>query len=226
MNEPTPYTGDVVIGGPSAVRRLPGVTIRKASVSEMDNNAYVITCQKTGAQLLVDAAANPDRLLRLLGEGSPTNRLDMIVTTHRHADHHRALSSVVAVTGARTAAGADDADHLPLAPDLRLRHGDVITVGELKFAVIALRGHTPGSVALALHEPENRDLVHIFTGDSLFPGGVGRTETPENFKSLYHDVTTRIFDVYHDAWVYPGHGADTTLATERPALGEWLERGW
>src|SRR5689334_15610133 len=97
------YAGDVTPGGPADVRSLPGLTIRKASVSSMDNNAYLLTCRATGAQLLVDAADDAPRLLALVSEGG--NGLDVVVTTHQHWDHTRALADVVAATGARTAAG-------------------------------------------------------------------------------------------------------------------------
>ena len=112
-------------------------------------------------------------------------RLDAVVTTHRHPDHHRALASVVAVTGAPSWPGADDADAIHEATDIpvsrRLHHGDVVTVGGLTLDVVELRGHTPGSVALAYREPAVR--VHLFTGDSLFPGGPGATRTPDDFAS-------------------------------------------
>jgi glyoxylase-like metal-dependent hydrolase (beta-lactamase superfamily II) len=218
------YTGDVQPGGPAAVRELAHATIRKLAVSEMANNVYLLTCRGTGAQLLVDAAEDPDACLALVRAGG--DRLDLVVTTHSHWDHHRALAQVVAATGARTAAGAEDADGLPVRPDRLLRHGDRIEVGALLLDVVHLRGHTPGSVALAYADPEGG--THLFTGDSLFPGGVGNTANPgQSFDSLIEDVTTRVFDVYDDdTWVYPGHGGDTTLGAERPHLQEWRDRGW
>ncbi len=221
---PDPYTGRVTPAGPSDVRELSALVIRKASVSEMDNNVYLLTCRATGAQLMIDAADDPRRCLALVAEG--TGRLDHIVTTHQHWDHTRALADVAAATGARTYAGADDADALPIAPDVRLEHGDTLAVGESSLSVIHLRGHTPGSVALAYRDPGGR--THLFTGDSLFPGGVGNTTRPgQDFDSLLADVTSRVFDVYDDdTWFYPGHGADSTLGSERPHLAEWRERGW
>lgn len=219
-----PYDGRVTSGGPSDVRVLDTATIRKCSVGAMDNNAYLITCATTGDQLLIDAADDAPRLRALIREGS--GRLNTIVTTHQHWDHVRALTELGADPQVLTAAGSDDAPALPLAPDRLLEHGDTVTVGALGLAVVHLRGHTPGSVALALTEPAGR--VHLFTGDSLFPGGVGNTKMPgQSFDSLYRDVTERVFDVYgDDTWVYPGHGGDTTLGAERPSLATWLERGW
>ena len=229
-----PYTGEVVRGGPSGVRELDELTIRKASVGPGDNNAYLLTCRGSGDQLLVDAAADPDRLLSLVREGSRSARLHRVVTTHGHRDHHGALESLVAVTGAEVAAGADDAGALPVPVTRRLRHGDVLPLGHLTLQVIALRGHTPGSVALAYREPLHAAAPgatpgrgHLFTGDSLFPGGPGATGSPDDFRSLMTDLENRVFSVLDDGtWVYPGHGADTTLGVERPHLPEWWARGW
>ena len=211
------------------VTALDGAELRKASVSEQDNIAYLLTCGTTGAQLLVDAADDAPALLSMIAHGSPGaegGRLDLVVTTHQHWDHHRALAAVVEQTGARTAAGEDDADALPVPVDDRLVHGDKVRVGELVLDVVHLRGHTPGSVALAWKD--GAGTVHLFTGDSLFPGGVGNTQQdPARFTSLLDDVKRRLFDVYPDSTVvYPGHGKGTTLGAERPHLGEWRQRGW
>jgi glyoxylase-like metal-dependent hydrolase (beta-lactamase superfamily II) len=219
------YTGDVVSGGPSDRRDLPLLTIRKASVGTMANNVYLLTCARTGAQLLVDAADDPPRIMSLLSEGG--GGLDVIVTTHQHWDHHRALEQVVASAKPETtAAGAADADALPVIPTRRLSHGDTVEFGEITLNVIHLRGHTPGSVALAYDDPQGHN--HLWTGDSLFPGGVGNVaKDPGRFASLLGDVRARIFDLYDDdTWIYPGHGSDTTLGAERPHLQEWRERGW
>ena len=219
------YTGDVLPGGPSDRRDLRLLVIRKASVGTMANNVYLLTCTRTGAQLLIDAADDPARIMSLVAEGG--DGLDVIVTTHQHWDHHRALAQVVESTQTRTtAAGAADADALPVPPSRRLSHGDTLEFGKITLDVIHLRGHTPGSVALAYDDPHGH--THIWTGDCLFPGGVGNVnKDPELFSCLLGDVQTRIFDVYDDdTWIYPGHVADTTLGAERPHLQEWARRGW
>ncbi len=223
-----PYTGDVTPGGPSDVRELPDAVLRKASVSAMDNNVYLLTDRATGEQLLVDAADDAPRVLALVAEGIPDGGtgLATVVTTHQHWDHHRALADVVRATGARTAAGRDDAPHLPVPPDVLLDQGDTVTVGALTLDVVHLRGHTPGSVALVLRSSDGS--THVFTGDSLFPGGVGNTqEDPARFTQLIDDVEERLFGTLSDdTWVYPGHGKDTTIGAERPHLPEWRARGW
>ncbi|HET8582540.1 MAG TPA: MBL fold metallo-hydrolase [Jatrophihabitans sp.] len=217
------YTGEVSVGGPMDVRRLPGLTIAKLAVGPMDNNAYLLRCTQTDEGLLIDAANEADRLRELVAfEGEPVSA---ILTTHRHADHWQALAATVDFAGAAVFAGVEDADELPVAVDERLQHGDEITVGDLSLSIIGLRGHTPGSIAVLYRDPEG--TPHLFTGDSLFPGGVGRTTSPEDFRSLIDDVTSRVFDVLpDDTWFYPGHGNDSTLGAERPHLSEWRDRGW
>lgn len=219
------YTGDVTPGGPTDIRELPHLTIRKMSVSPMHNNVYLLTCRATGDQLLIDAADDPQRCLALVAEGS--GRLDHLVTSHRHWDHTRALVDVVAATTPTTYAGAPDAQALPLPPDILLRHGDSLSFGQITLEVALVAGHTAGSVVLTYRDPEGH--AHCFTGDTLFPGGVGatRNDPSQSFDQLFHDVTTRIFDTHDDdTWIYPGHGGDTTLREERPHLEDWRARGW
>lgn len=218
------YTGHVN-PGTAARRTLPGVTIVKASVGPMDNNAYLVTCSETGETLLIDAANDAEVLLELIGEHAP--KLSLIVTSHQHFDHWQALEAVAAATGAPTAAHQIDAEPLPVKPDRLLAHGDTVQVGKLTFDVIHLRGHTPGSVALALDGPATGGVTQLFTGDCLFPGGVGKTWQEGDFTQLLIDVTSRVFEVYADSTVvYPGHGDDTLVGTERPHVDEWRERGW
>jgi glyoxylase-like metal-dependent hydrolase (beta-lactamase superfamily II) len=217
------YTGKVEVGGDMDVRRLPGLTIAKLAVGPMDNNAYLLRCTQTDEGLLIDAANEAARLRELIRFEGPA--VSAVLTTHQHADHWQALEEVVADADAAVYAGDEDADALPVAVDERLQHGDTISVGDATLEIIALRGHTPGSIAVLYRDPEGRP--HLFTGDSLFPGGVGKTMSPENFRSLVDDVEQRIFGTLpDDTWFYPGHGNDSTIGAERPHLGEWRERGW
>ncbi len=196
-------------------------TVTSVSVGPMDNNAYLLCCSGSGEQLLVDAAAEPDRLLELIGR----HPLGAVVTTHRHRDHWEALGRIVAATGAVTMAGAPDASALPVPIDRELEHGDTVAVGDLELGVIRLTGHTPGGIALSLRDADGR--AYLLTGDSLFPGGVGKTTSPADFTQLLDDVQGRLFDVFgDDTVVLPGHGAPTTLGAERPSLPEWRNRGW
>ncbi|MFF9642447.1 MBL fold metallo-hydrolase [Kitasatospora aureofaciens] len=215
------YHGAVKVGGPPDVRELAHLIITKVAVGPYDNNAYLLRCRATDEQLLIDAAADAPVLLETVGDD-----LETVVTTHRHQDHWGALAEVVATTGARTAAGEHDAEGIDVPTELLLADGDKLRVGDVELTVRHLVGHTPGAIVLIYDDPQGHP--HVFTGDCLFPGGVGNTwGDPEAFRTLFRDVNEKIFDVLPDeAWVYPGHGNDTTLGAERPHLEEWRERGW
>ncbi len=215
------YNGRVTVGGPADVHDLGRLMISKLAVGPYDNNVYLLRCRDTGDQVLVDAAAEPGRIMDLIGPGG----LSLIVTTHRHPDHWQALAEVKDLTGAPTAAHVDDVEGIPVPTDFVLRDGDLVRVGDCSVEVIHLVGHTPGSIALLYDDPDGPP--HLITGDCLFPGGVGKTTTTDAFDSLYRDVTTKLCGRLPDeTWVYPGHGHDTTIGAERPALAEWRERGW
>ncbi|MEU6977952.1 MULTISPECIES: MBL fold metallo-hydrolase [unclassified Streptomyces] len=216
------YSGAVKVGGPADVHELTDLMISKVAVGEMNNNAYLLRCRATGEQLLIDAAAEAGTLLTLIGDDG----IASVVTTHQHGDHWQALAEVVDATGARTYAGAYDAEGIDVPTDVLVQDGDTVTVGRVELTARRLVGHTPGSIALVYDDPHGHP--HLFTGDCLFPGGVGGTwGDAEAFASLIHDVETKLFGALPDeTWVYPGHGNDTTLGDERPHLEEWRERGW
>jgi glyoxylase-like metal-dependent hydrolase (beta-lactamase superfamily II) len=216
------YHGNVRVGGPVQTHELAQLMITKIAVGPMDNNAYLLRCRATDEQLLIDAANEAHTLLTVIGSGG----ISRVVTTHRHQDHWQALAEVVAKTGATTIAGRHDAEGIPVPTDVLVDDGDLIEFGRAGLRVIHLVGHTPGSIALLYDDPKGPP--HLFTGDSLFPGGVGNTHgNAEDFTSLINDVETKLFDRLPDeTWVYPGHGADTTLGAERPHLPEWRARGW
>ena len=209
---------------------LKNVTIRSRSVGTMDNNVYVITAKKTGAQVLIDAAddfpAIADLLAEAAADAAVPAKVELILTTHSHWDHVRALAEAVQATGAHTAAGSEDVPDIEVPTDVPLEHGDRRSFDGFELEVIKLRGHTPGSVALLYRDPAGP--AHLFTGDSLFPGGLGNTQKdPQRFASLYSDIIERVFEYLpDDTVVHPGHGAGTTLGAERPQLQEWKERGW
>ena len=211
-------------GGPPLVVRLStSVTMTKISVGPMDNNAYLLQ-SGTGATVLIDAANDSDRLLKLIND----QPLTTIVTTHRHGDHWHGLAAVAEATGARLVAGRPDVDAITQGAKVHglvgVWDGDEVELGDESLAVIGLVGHTPGSITLAY---AGGGTTHLFTGDSLFPGGPGKTRSPQDFTSLMDDLEAKIFGRFDDAAVvHPGHGDDTTLGVERPRLGEWRQRGW
>ncbi len=181
------------VGGPADVHELKDLMITKVAVGPMDNNAYLLRCRATDEQLLIDAANDAHSLLGTVGDGG----LASVVTTHRHGDHWQALADVVAATGARTYAGRHDAEGIPVPTDVPVDDGDTIRVGQVELTARHLVGHTPGSIVLVYDDPHGHPPV--FTGDCLFPGGVGNThDDPKAFASLIHDVETKVFDVLPD----------------------------
>jgi glyoxylase-like metal-dependent hydrolase (beta-lactamase superfamily II) len=212
------YTGEVSPGGPANTRELSKLTITKLSVGPMDNNAYLLHCTDTGDTVLIDAANEAPRLLEAIGPAG----ISAVITTHQHGDHWQALQEVLAATNARSLAHSADAAGIPKVTST-LEDGDRVPVGTCELQVIHIVGHTPGSIAL--YYPEEGG--HLFTGDSLFPGGPGRTTSPENFKSVMDDLESKVFGKLGDeVWFYPGHGKDSTLGEQRGSLSEWRARGW
>ena len=224
------YTGEVKVGGGADVRELEHLTITKVAVDEqMSNNAYLLRCNNTGEQVLIDAAAEPETILPLIGDAGVTT----VITTHQHWDHHRALGAVIDAHASITVAGVEDADAITTQTGVPIARavtdGHQVPVGDCTLEVIAIQGHTPGSIALLYDDSASEGgHPHLFTGDSLFPGGVGNTFGDASaFQQLIDDVETKIFGrLPDDTWFYPGHGNDSTLGAERPHLAEWRERGW
>lgn len=221
------YDGDVAVGEPAQCLETEQLVIHKLAVGPLSNNVYLLVDKATGSTLLIDAADDPNAVLDLCGD-----ELDQVLTTHGHWDHVQALAQVAEATGATTLASAGDTPLLPVAVDRQVADGESIWVGDTELKAVTLLGH--GSEhderpmeSLALIHEDRDGSVHIFTGDCLFPGGIGKTAGRESFDRLFGEVKAKIFDAYSDeAHFYPGHGADSTLGAERPQLDEWASRGW
>jgi glyoxylase-like metal-dependent hydrolase (beta-lactamase superfamily II) len=215
----------VTSGGPSLTLPLTDdVTVTKISVGPMDNNAYLLVPDSGGA-VLIDAADEDERLLEMIGG----REVAVIITTHRHGDHWQALPALAEATKAQLVCGRPDVDAIATGAWVEglvgAWDGDEVTLGDGELEVIGLVGHTPGSIALAFTGSDG--VVHLFTGDSLFPGGPGKTSGAADFASLMDDLESKIFGRFDDRTVvHPGHGDDTTLGVERPRLAEWRARGW
>ena len=196
------------------------LSLSQISVSEMDNNCYLLCAGDEG--LLIDAADDASAILNMAEQAGVS--ITAVLTTHRHWDHVRALEEILRQTGATHYGSHLDAPAIPAPLDVELNNGDVIEFAGKELPVAILRGHTPGGAALAA---EIDGTMNLFVGDSLFPGGVGKTTSEGDFVRLFKDLNERIFDVYgDDSIVRPGHGKATTLGDERPHLDEWWERRW
>ncbi|WP_237185597.1 MBL fold metallo-hydrolase [Rothia nasimurium] len=220
------------------------LTVRSIAVSEMENNVYLLTHRASGGQVLIDAADDFPAINAFAQQAAAADSpaahgqagagVRALVTTHSHWDHIRALPEAVEAWDPATYCGAPDAEAIAeqegVEVEERLVGGERLTLAGIELEVIALRGHTPGSIALALRVSEGADAgkrALLFTGDSLFPGGVGKTNSPQDFEQLFADVSERIFARFDDSTlVLPGHGDSTTLGRERLQLPAWKERGW
>lgn len=212
---------------------LSDVVIRATSVSDMENNVYLLTARTSGEQVIIDAADDVPAIRELFAAGAEdsahSTRVTTVLTTHRHWDHVRALRETAAEHDARTLAGENDADAIEEESgariDERIAHGDTLEFAGFRLEAVELRGHTPGSIAYVLRDSGGTTV--IFSGDSLFPGGPGKTWSAEDFESLITDLEERIFDRFDDeVRVLPGHGDTTTLGAERPQVPQWRKRGW
>lgn len=220
------YTGHAEPGGPAATRLVEAdgarVEIRKLSVGPMDNNAYVLRDADSEQALLVDAANDAERLLSELADLAVAG----IVTTHGHRDHWQALGPVADATGAPVYLHPADQEMVPRRADSEARDGQRVAFGACAVTLIHTPGHTPGSTCLLLGTGAG-GRRHLFTGDTLFPGGPGNTFGDAGaFAQIMQSLRERLFVLDDSTWVYPGHGDDTTLGAERASLDEWQARGW
>ena len=214
------YSGHVEPDGVWEDRRDGRLFVRKLSVGEMDNDVYVVADAETGDAVLIDAAAEPERLR----EAMDGFAVQAVLQTHGHWDHVRAWDALRDEDGLTICGHPDDADLFPREVDRELHDGDRVQIGALEIEVLHTPGHTPGACQFLVRGEER---PHLFTGDSLFPGGPGRTTSPENFTQLMDNLERRVFNELPDeTWIYPGHGDDTTVGAERPSLPEWRARGW
>ena len=188
--------------------------VRKLEVGSMENNVYVLECPETHDSLIVDGCFEADKIIAA-AEGT---EVVAIVQTHGHADHVQALPDIKRALGVPVC--AHPGDDYPVAVDRELSDGDEIEFGNRSAKVLHTPGHTPGGICLLTGK-------HLVSGDTLFPGGPGNTwNDADRFKEIISAIETKLFTLPDDTAVYPGHGKDTTIGTERPSLEEWKERGW
>lgn len=209
--------GHVEVGGPAhAYPERGGVRVTKLAVGSYDNNVYVVASD--GEAILVDGAAEPERILAAI-EGLS---VQAVVETHGHFDHVQALPALVEALGVPVR--AHPADRMPVRAE-PVSDGERLTVGSVTLEAMHTPGHTPGSVCYLLRTPDGSP-PHLFTGDTLFPGGPGNTRgDAEDFATILASLD-RLFELPDETRVSPGHGLDTTIGRERPYLPVWRERGW
>ncbi|MCS7207079.1 MAG: MBL fold metallo-hydrolase [Dehalococcoidia bacterium] len=177
------------------------------------NNAYILACRATGEGLLIDAPEEPHKVLDALG-GIPVRT---ILLTHRHPDHWAGLATLKSALGVPVAIGSADAEGLPFPPDILIADGQVFPFGRHVLQAIATPGHTPGSTCFLWGR-------FLFSGDTLFPGGPGRTRTPQDFRQIVESIRQRLLTLPEDTRVLPGHGAATTIGRARAEYAVFASR--
>ena len=189
--------------------------VRKIRVGNKENNTYLLECPATHEALLIDACYEADKIMA----GAEGAKVVGIVQTHGHYDHVDALVELKEKLGVPV--HAHPAEDYPVPIDVELADGDTISFGkDHEVMVLHTPGHTPGGVCLLIGE-------HLVSGDTLFPGGPGNTWGDSKlFDQIIASVETKLFTLPDATRVYPGHGDDTTIGTERPHLDEWKDRRW
>ena len=180
------------------------ITIHKIQCGPYGNNAYLLVCPETNRSIIIDTPPDPGALIAAAKETD----VQAILITHNHWDHIEGLDEVTSAIGAPVGIGTDDADGLPNAPQIVIHDADEITAGTLTLTAIFTPGHTPGSTCFSFGP-------HLFTGDTLFPNGPGRSGSPDALKQLIGSITDRLFVLDGIDNFYPGHGDDGKLATEK-----------
>lgn len=195
--------------------------LERLVVGSLASNCYIVGSEVTGEGMIIDPGDEAKQILRKIKD----LQLDIkfIVLTHGHIDHIGAVQEVSEATGAEICVHPDDAQSLkgwrmggilgsfyrvPPPPDRLLNGGDSIDISDLHFLVLHTPGHSPGGICLL-------GQGVVFTGDTLFNYGIGRTDLPGGSQSqLMNSIHTKLMILPDDTMVYPGHGPETTIGAE------------
>ncbi len=189
------------------------IQIKKIELGPFGTNAYVLICRETKDSVLVDAPGEVDKILERLEGTNPK----YILMTHDHSDHVGVLSKLKSVLNIQVAAHVADTKNLPVSPDILLNDGEVVSFGNIRLKVLHTPGHTPGSLCFFTSK-------YLISGDTLFPGGPGKTWSPADFRQIIDSITKKIFQLPDDTPIYPGHGDSTVLGKEKKAFEVFSSR--
>ncbi|MCH2516868.1 MAG: MBL fold metallo-hydrolase [Dehalococcoidia bacterium] len=178
--------------------------ITKINMGPYNNNGYIVICPETNEGVIIDTPAEPEKLLGAIGDV----QIKSILITHKHQDHLLGFDEITGAVQVPVGIGTDDADGLPRPPQLDLKDGMVIKFGNQEMTVLDTPGHTEGATCFLIGK-------HLFSGDTLFPGGPGKTRSPEALQQVIDSITKKLLVLPDDTAVYPGHGDDTTIGKAR-----------
>jgi glyoxylase-like metal-dependent hydrolase (beta-lactamase superfamily II) len=178
--------------------------IDKIKCGRFDNNAYIVTNIVTNEGIIIDAPEQPENILALIGNTT----IIAILITHNHMDHLAGLETLRKSTKAPVWVHKADSEAISPSADQQIDGNESIKLGHLEIRSLFTPGHTPGSTSYLINN-------HLFTGDTLFPGGPGHSTSPENLETIIHSLKDQIFPLPDDVCIYPGHGDNTDIKTSR-----------
>jgi hydroxyacylglutathione hydrolase len=187
--------------------------IERLQLPPYGTNAYILVCRATGESLIIDAPSEAGKIIASLKGTTPR----YILLTHSHMDHIGALEQLRKELKIPLAAHAADADILSPPPEIMLEDGDVIDLGRLRITALHTPGHTPGGLCFHIGN-------YLLSGDTLFPGGPGKTWSPADFAQIVKSIKEKILTLNDDTQVYPGHGEPTNIKKEREGFDVFSSR--
>ena len=180
------------------------IQITKINMGPYNNNGYIVACPETKEAVIIDTPAEPEKLLNELGDV----QVKAILITHGHQDHLLGFKEITGQVDAPVGVGEADVELLPSPPGIILMDGATMKLGNQTIQFLSTPGHTSGSTCLLIGK-------HLFSGDTLFPGGPGKSRSPEALKQEIDSITRKLLVLPDDTAVYPGHGDDTTIGQAR-----------
>ena len=189
------------------------ILIEKLRLGSFETNAYILVCQHKGESVIIDAPAEAATITGRLQGTKPK----YILLTHNHFDHTGALTELRHQLRIPLASHPADSGNLDSPPEIQLNDGDTVSFGDINLEVIHTPGHTPGSLCFKTDK-------YLISGDTIFPGGPGKTGSPAALKQIIASITGKIFTLADDTQVYPGHGDSTTLKKEKDEFAVFSSR--
>jgi hydroxyacylglutathione hydrolase len=189
------------------------IRIEKMELGPYGTNTYILVCQKTGESLVVDAPGGASEIIQGLKGTHPR----YLLLTHDHLDHTGVLDLLRSELKIPLATHSKNASQLKRPPEILLEDGESLLLGQLNIEVLHTPGHTAGSLCFKIGKI-------LIAGDTIFPGGPGKTNSPANFRQIISSITEKIFRLPDDTVLFPGHGPETTVAKAKEEYAIFTSR--